>query len=217
MRGRREVALLLPHRVAEPRLAGVPVPLAGIDEIVRPVRPELVRDRVEDEELAFGPHVRRVGDAGRAQILLRPRCDPARILRVALAGERVGDLADERQRRRFGERVENRRRGVGHEQHVRLGDPLPAADGRAVEAEPLVEGGLVEGGDRQRHVLPGPEQVAELEVDHLRRRLACPLERFPGVGRGRLPIGQVVPRLFRSHAAPSESGPQKKSPGLLQS
>ena len=60
------------------------------------------------------------------------------------------------------------RRRVRHQQHVRLGDPLPAADRRAVEAQAVVEGGLVESPDRQRHVLPRPEQVAELQVDHLR-------------------------------------------------
>src|SRR5438093_752758 len=105
---------------------------------------------------------------------------------------------------------------VRDQQQVRLGDPLPATDGRAVEAEAVVEGGLVERGDRQRHVLPGPQQVAELEVDHLRRRLACPFERFARVGRGRGAVRQVVLRLFR-HCCSFRLGPQKKSPGLRES
>src|SRR5437667_388813 len=67
---------------------------------------------------------------------------------------------------------------IGHEQHVRLRDSLPAADRGAVEAEALVEGRLVEGRKRQGHVLPAPEQVAELEVDELRLGLARPLERI---------------------------------------
>ena len=214
MRRRREVPLLLAHRVAEPRLARVPVPLSGVDEIPGRVRPQLIRDLVEDEELALGPHVRRVGDRGRAEVLLGTARHAARILGVALARERVGDLADERERRGLGERVEDRGRRVGHQQHVRLGDALPAADGGAVEAEAVVEGGLVERRDRQRHVLPGAEQVAELEIDHLRGRLARPLEGLARVGRRRVPVRQVVLRLFRCHAAPSRVGPQKKSPGL---
>ena len=84
-----EIPLLLAHGVAEPRLARVPVPLTRVDEIVRAVRPELVRDLVEDEELALRPHVRRVGDARGAQVLLCALGDPTRILRVALSGEKT--------------------------------------------------------------------------------------------------------------------------------
>jgi hypothetical protein len=39
------------------------VALAGVDEIARRVRAELVRDLVEDEELALRAHVRRVAIA----------------------------------------------------------------------------------------------------------------------------------------------------------
>ena len=42
---------------------------------------------------------------------------------------------------------------------------------------------LVEGAQRQRHVLPGAEQVAELEVDELRLDLVGPLERPSRIGR----------------------------------
>ena len=204
----REVALLLADRVAEPRLAGVPVALGRVDAVAGLVRTARVRDLVEDEELALGADVARVGDAARAQVLLRPPRDTARVLGVRLLRHRIGDLADERERRGLGERVEDGRRRVGHQQHVALRDPLPAADRGAVEAEPLVEGGLVEPGDRQRDVLPGAEQIAELEVDHRRTRLARPLERRPRLDLAR----QVVPQLLLDlrHAAPSCAGPTKK-------
>src|SRR5581483_2860370 len=100
--------------------------------------------------------------------------------------------------------------------HVGLGDALPAADRRAVEAEPFVEGGLVERGERQRHVLPGPEQVAELEVDHPGPCLARPLERLARRRlRGRtVAVSEVVPQLqlrLRHLAPPSRTN--KKAPG----
>ena len=47
---------------------------------------------------------------------------------------------------------------------------------------PVVERGLVEGGQRQGHVLPRPEEVAELQVDHRRPGLGRPLERSRASG-----------------------------------
>ena len=200
----REVALLLAHGVAEARLAGVPVPFGRVDEVVRAVRAELVRDLVEDEELALGAEVRRVGDPGAAQVRLGALRDAPRILAVRLARERIGDLADQRERRHLGRRVEDRARGVGHQQHVALGDPLPAADRGAVEAEPVLESRLVEAADRQRDVLPRAEQVAELQVDHRGAGLLRPRER--------LVPGRRLRRCSASPPAPTFrllSGPQK--------
>ncbi len=192
VRRRREVALLLADRVAEPRIAGVPVPFRGIDLVARLVRAARVRDLVEDEELALGADEACVGDARGAQVLLRPPRNPPWVLRVRLQRDRLGDLAEERERRHLGERVEDRRRGVRHQQHVALFDSLPAANRRAVEAKPLVECGLVERSDRQRHVLPRAEQVAELQVDHRGTGLARPFERGAGLDVAL----QVMPQLF---------------------
>ena len=212
----REVALLLAHGVPEPRLARVPVPFRRVDVVVRAVGAELVRDLVEDEELALRAEVRGVGDAGRAQVRLGLDRDVARVLGVRLARERIDDVADERERRHLGRRIEDRARRVGHEQHVALGDPLPAADGRAVEAEPLLEGGLVEAGERQRDVLPGAEQVAELQVDHGRAGLLRPRERLVP---GRRAADVVLLLELRHPSLPSPFGPtepswtNKKAPG----
>ena len=158
-------------------------------------------DLVEDEELALGPEVRGVGDPARAQVLFRSAGDATRILRVGLAGDGIRDLTYERERRRLGRGVEDRARGVRHEEHVGVLDRLPAADRGAVEAEPLVERGLVEGPDRQRHVLPGAEQVAELEIDHGRARLSRPFERLAGVRQRLAAVPQVVPLLDFRHLA----------------
>ena len=208
--GRREVPALLAHGVAEARRARVPVALRRVDAVVRLVRRELVGDLVEDEELALGAEVRRVGDPRLAEVLLRPPRDSPRVAPVGLAGRRVGDLAHERQGRRLGEGVEHRARRVGHEQEVALGDALPAADRRAVEAQPLRERGRAERADGQRHVLPGSEQVRELEVDHLGLLLERPGDRLL---RLRLrAVREVCLRLHLLHAASFWS--TKKAPAV---
>src|SRR5213075_830114 len=97
----------------------------------------------------------------------------------------------------------------------RLRDPLPAADRRAVEAETLVERRLVERTQRQRHVLPASEQVAELEVDELRLRLPGPLDRLPCGGSFLGPVRDVVLRLQLGHAA-SFLSDQQKRPGTAR-
>ena len=65
------------------------------------------------------------------------------------------------------ERVDHGRVGVGHEQHVRLLDLLEAADGGAVEPEPLLEHVLCERVGRHREVLHQAGKVDEPDVDDL--------------------------------------------------
>ena len=72
-RAGREVALLRPHGVAEAGRARVPVALRRVDLVVRAVDGHVVRDGVEDEELALGPEVRRVRDARSSAGSPRPR------------------------------------------------------------------------------------------------------------------------------------------------
>ncbi len=189
---RRKVALLLADRVPETGIPGVPVALRGIDLVARLVGAARVRHLVEDEELALGADEARVGDTRRAQVVLRPPGNTPRILRVRLECHRLGDLAEQRERRHFGERVENRGRRVRHQQHVALGDSLPPADRGAVEAEALVERRFVERSHRQRDVLPRAEQVTELQVDHGGARLARPFERSAWLDVAL----EVMPQLF---------------------
>src|SRR5207248_6967126 len=54
--------------------------------------------------ISLGAEVARIGDAGRAEVLLCPAGDPPRVLVVRLARDRVDHLAEDRERRRFRER-----------------------------------------------------------------------------------------------------------------
>ena len=172
VRRRREVALLRAVLVAE---RGQPSPrrwkpwprssaLLGVDLVERRVRLLVEDDVVEHVELGLGAEVGDVGHAARAQMLLGLDRHVARVARVGLARDRVEHHAHERDRRRLVERVEDRGRRVGHQQHVRLVDLLEPADRRAVEADPLAERVLVERRERHPHVLPGSRQVGELQV-----------------------------------------------------
>ena len=140
--------------------------LLGVDLVERRVRLLVEGDVVEDVELRLGTEVRQVRDAGGAQVLLRLHRHVARVARVRLTGDRVEHRADERDRRRLVERIEDRGGRVRQQQHVGLVDLLEAADGRPVEADPVGERLLVQAPQRHPHVLPRPGQVGELEVHH---------------------------------------------------
>ena len=216
MRRRREVALLLAHRVAEPRLAGVPVALGRVDRVVRAVRAELVRDLVEDEELALRAHEGRVGDARRAQVLLGALGDPARILGVRLARDRIGDLADQRERRRLGERDRGSRTTRPASAACRT-RRSPASRGstsrrsrgrrrRPTRREPLI-------GSVTCCQVPSRSQNFRSTI--CARGLTRPLERLAGVRRARLSIREVVLRLVRPTCRSFRLGTTKKEPRTL--
>ncbi len=101
-------------------------------------------------------------------MLLRLDRHVARVARVRLARDRVEHRAHQRERRRLVERVQDSRGQIGQQQHVGLVDLLEAADRRAVEADAIGERLLVKARERHPHVLPGPRQVGELEIDHAR-------------------------------------------------
>jgi hypothetical protein len=73
---------------------------------------------VEDEELGLGTEVRDVGDSGVDQPALGLLGNKPRIAGVWLAEDRIGDRADQRQRAAVVEGIDQRRRRVGHQQHV---------------------------------------------------------------------------------------------------
>ena len=111
---------------------------------------------------ASGPMKPGVGDAGALQIIHRLAGDVARVADVVLPRDRVLHVADHAQRRDLRERIEERRLGLRHQQHVALVDRLPAADAGAVEAEALFEYFFREFGHRHGKVLPLSGEVAEL-------------------------------------------------------
>ena len=137
---------------------------------------------VEHEELRLGSEVGDVGDAGGDQVLLGLLGDEPRVAGVRLAEHRIRDRADQRQGRARVVRVDERGRGVGNQQHVRLVDLLKAADRGAVETEAGLEVAGVQRADRQRHVLPRAGQVDELQIDHLDAALGGEVQHLGGAG-----------------------------------
>jgi hypothetical protein len=122
---------------------------------------------VEDEELGLGAEVGGVAQAGRLHVGLGALGQRARVALVGLAVARLDDVAAQEQRRLLVERVDVGRVGVGHQQHVRGLDALPAGDRRAVEGVAGTELVLVEVRHRHRHVLFLAAGVGEAEVDEL--------------------------------------------------
>src|SRR6202035_2319674 len=104
---------------------------------------------------------------GRQQEGLRLLAHVARVARIRLTRDRVDDVAVDGERRHLQNRVDSRRRRIRDQQHVALMDVLEAANARAVKADALAEEALGQLLDGNRKVLPGPNQVDELEVDDL--------------------------------------------------
>ena len=141
--------------------------LGRVDEIVAAMRRLVVADAVEDEELEFRPEEGGVGDAGRFHEIDGFAGHVAGVARVVFLGERVLDVADHRQGGVFAERVEKGRVRHGDHEHVRFVDGHPAADRRAVEAEPLLKGAFAERLRRHGKVLPQAWEIHEAEIDRL--------------------------------------------------
>ncbi len=169
----REVALLVAGPVPEVRAlrrplpAGVPERRLGVEVVEAEVVALVEADVLQDEELELGPDVDGVGDPGALEVGLGLLGHVAGIARVARAGDRVLDVADQDQGRHAGERIDHRGVGVREEQHVGLVDRLEAADGGSVEADPFLEEVFIQlrGGDRE--VLPETRHVDEAQVDDL--------------------------------------------------
>jgi hypothetical protein len=118
-------------------------------------------DGVEDEELGLGAEVGDVADAARLEIGLGALGERARIALVTLAVGRLDHVARDEQRRLVEERIEPRRRGIGHQQHVGRLNALPAGDRRAVERMAGLEFVAVESLGRHRDVLLLTARVGE--------------------------------------------------------
>ena len=169
-RRHREIAFLVPQLVAQIRLlvpAPVPLALDAVDVVEALVRFLVEADVVKNEELRLRPQIRRVGNARALQIVRRLTGHVPRIARIVFPRDRILDVADDRQRRDRGERIDERRVRLRHDQHVALVDRLPAADARAVEPQPVLEHVLVQLVDRDGQVLPQPREIHEPQVDRL--------------------------------------------------
>ena len=168
-RRQREVAFLVTRAVAQVVFGAARIPAAflGVDVVIAGVLRGIEMDVVEDEKLGFGAEVGGVGDAAVLEIRFGLAGDEARVAIVALARDRIDDVADHAQRRDLEERIDVGRLGVGHQQHVAFVDRSPAANRRAVEAEAFLEGVLVQLGDGIRNVLGEARQIGETQVDLL--------------------------------------------------
>ena len=162
-RRNREVSLFVARAVTQVRHsipARVPHALLGVDVVVPLVRVLIEPHRVEDEELGFGPPIGGGGDAGGLEVLLGLERDEAGIAGIRLEGQRVVDVAGERERRHREDRIDEGGRHVGQQQHVALVDGLKATDGGPVEAQPFPDHRLIQRGRRDQKCcqVPGRSQ-----------------------------------------------------------
>src|SRR5207245_10114714 len=95
----------------------------------------------------------------------------ARVPAVGLSGNRVEDVADQAQRRYAQDRIHDCRGGIRDQQYVTFMDVLEAADAGPVESDAVAEEAGRQLPDRDRKMLPGADQVDELQVDDLQTLL----------------------------------------------
>src|SRR5207253_5489432 len=120
---------------------------------------------VEDKELGFRTEIDRIGDARGLQIILSPMANAAWVKPVAFSGDRINDIGNQAQSLFVHEGIDPVAVRIRHQQHVRFVDRRPAAQTGTVKAEPVLErlfGKLV---DRERQVMPGPDQISETNID----------------------------------------------------
>ena len=127
---------------------------------------EIVTDVVEDEELGFGTEIGGIADAGRLEVCLGLAGDVARIAAVVFLGDRIEDIADEREGRDGGKRIHLGGGRIGNDDHVGGVDRLPAADGRTVKALTFFKDVFAEFAHGDGKMLPDTDKVHELEIDH---------------------------------------------------
>jgi len=170
-RRHREVAALdagpVRHVAALELLVRAPGRLLRGDADVAAVHADVPVHLVEDEELGLGPEVGGVADAAGLQVGLGALGERARVAIVGLAVPGLEHVAAQDQRRFLEERVDVGRVGIGHQQHVRRLDALPAGDRRSVEGVARGELVLLEGGHGDGDVLFLAAGVGEAEVDEL--------------------------------------------------
>ncbi len=104
------------------RAAAVPCPFDRIHVIKSLVPPLFELNVIEDEELQFGCHQALIGQPGIPHIAGGLARDVPRVAGIVLVSDRILNVADHGQRRLRGERVDQRRLGLGDNQQVGLVD-----------------------------------------------------------------------------------------------
>jgi hypothetical protein len=170
-RGHREIASLDAGTVALVAAlvftGGIPGAFHRVDRIEAAVHIVAVAHAVEDEEFVLGAEERVIGDAGGPEIGLCALGKRARVTLVALHGRRLDHVAANIDRGLFEERIDDRGRRLGHEDHVRLVDTLPSGDRGAIEHLAVGEEFLVHQPRGDRHVLLLAAGVGEAQVREL--------------------------------------------------
>src|SRR5258708_27927346 len=88
-----------------------------------------------------------------------------RIASVTLHGHRLDDIAAQIDGGLFVERIDDRSRRIGHQNHVRLVDALPSGDGRTVEHLAILEESLIHQSGGYGYVLFLTNSVSKAEID----------------------------------------------------
>src|SRR5262249_47870968 len=137
---------------------------------------------VEDEKLRLRAKIGRFADTDALEVSLGLLGDVASVTAIGLAGEGVSDVANQNQRRRRRERIEEGRGRIWDDQHVAFLDLLKPPYGRAIEADALLESIRADGARWDGKMLPDARQVGKSQIDHLSFLV---LDRFEDVlGRG---------------------------------
>ena len=167
-RGHREVAALdagaMTHVAFRIGGVGIPRPLHRVDLVAAAVHAIGPLHAVENEEFILGAKERPIGDAGGLQIRLGAPPERARIAPIALHRRRFNHIAADVDRRVLEKRINARGRGIGHQDHVRLIDPLPARDRGAVEHLALDKQLIGHIARRNRDVLFFAARVREAQI-----------------------------------------------------
>ncbi len=135
-------------------------------------------DFVEYEEFRLRTNEYGVTDTGGLQVFLGALGDTARVALVALHGGGLNDVADDDQRRLFGERVQNGSAVIGHEDHVGGFDAFPAGNRGAVEHLAVFEEVIIDITCRHGDVLLLALGIGEAQVYPLHVMLVDQLHRF---------------------------------------
>src|SRR5882724_6134172 len=152
-------------------------------------------DIVEDEELCLGSEERGISHARRGQIHFGLLGDVARIAVVALLGHGIDDVSNQDQRWRLGEGIHDEPVRIGDQEHVALVNGRPAPNRRAIHAEAVFEGRLLELLNGIGNVVPQSRKIGEAQVEHARAVLLGKLQDCFSVGHPVLPLQSVLPRL----------------------
>ena len=162
----RKIAFLVTRPVTQVVLlaAGVPAALVSVYEIETGVLVLIEAHIIKNEEFGFRAEVRYLAHARVLQIQLGLLCDPPGVALVVLLGDGIDHVAEHDQRRGFGERVQESRRRIRHQQHVAFINGRPAADAGSINSVAVFKRTGRQFADGIRHVMLQAWNIGETQV-----------------------------------------------------